>query len=194
MRQVTDGVTPADTGASAIRRVMIIGQPGSGKSTLARLLGEATGLPVKHVDHIHWMPGWQERDSAEKARLCREIHAREHWIFEGGHSVTWPERLARADLLIWLDVPLAVRAFRVARRTLRDYGRTRPDLPENCPERFDGEFWRWIWQTRRSGRANCRMCAEAAAGSTPVLHLRRLAHVNRYVGACAAEGRIRLTA
>ncbi|MEL6615862.1 MAG: AAA family ATPase, partial [Bacteroidota bacterium] len=33
-----------------MQRVMIVGGPGAGKSTLARRLGEATGLPVIHID------------------------------------------------------------------------------------------------------------------------------------------------
>lgn len=41
-----------------MQRVMIIGQPGSGKSTLAREMGKHTGLPVVHIDTIHWQPGW----------------------------------------------------------------------------------------------------------------------------------------
>ncbi len=131
---------------------MIIGQPGSGKSTLARALGDKLKLPVVHIDQIHWQPGWTERPAAEKSALCREVHRRERWIFEGGHSATWPERLERADTLIWLDIPLHVRAWRVAKRTLRHYGQSRPDLPEDCPERFSWEFTVWIWQTRKTGR------------------------------------------
>ena len=48
-----------------MKRVMIIGQPGSVKSTLARFLGERTGLPVVHIDKIHWKPGWNERETLE---------------------------------------------------------------------------------------------------------------------------------
>jgi adenylate kinase family enzyme len=40
-----------------MQRIMIIGRPGSGKSTLARELGRITGLPLVHIDHIHWEPG-----------------------------------------------------------------------------------------------------------------------------------------
>ena len=86
-----------------MQRVMIVGQPGSGKSTLARKLGQRTGLPVVHIDTIHWQPGWIERNRDEKTRLCLEVEARECWIFEGGHSATWENRMARADLLIWID-------------------------------------------------------------------------------------------
>ena len=92
---------------------MIIGQPGSGKSTLARRLGKILDLPVVHIDLIHWQSGWIERAKSEKDRLCSEVHTRDKWIFEGGHSNTWAERLGRADTLIFLDIPLAVRAWRV---------------------------------------------------------------------------------
>ncbi|WP_371168417.1 AAA family ATPase [Aliiroseovarius sp. 2305UL8-7] len=137
-----------------MKRVMVIGQPGSGKSTLARELGKRTGLPVIHIDKIHWMPGWVERDREEKTRLCREVHARAQWIFEGGHSVTWPERLSRCDTLVWLDVPLGLRVWRVFWRTFKDYGRSRVDLPDDCPERFSFEFYRYIWKTRHSAKRN----------------------------------------
>ncbi len=138
-----------------MQRVMIVGGPGSGKSTLARALGAATGLPVVHVDHIHWQPGWVERAPADKLRLAREVHSREAWIFEGNLASTFPERIARADTLIWLDLPVGLRLWRIVRRTLTGLGRTRPDLPADCPERLNFqslEFWKWTWDTRQSQR------------------------------------------
>lgn len=162
-------------------RVMIIGQPGSGKSTLALAIGEITGLPVFHIDHIHWQPGWVERENPEKDRLCAEVHARAQWIFEGGRSVTWRARGERCDTLIWLDYPLWIRAWRVLHRTLRFYGRSRLDLPEGCPEQFSFEFWLWIWNTRRSGRV---MMARFFAGADAEKTKHRLTssrHVARYL-------------
>jgi adenylate kinase family enzyme len=147
-----------------MRRVMVVGQPGSGKSTFARALGHRTGLPVIHIDHIHWQPGWVERPREEKTRLCREAEAREAWIFEGGHSATWGTRVARADLLVWLDRPVALRLWRVTRRMLRDLGRTRPGRPEGCPERLRNwpAFAAFIWRNRKVGRA---AMARLAAGA-----------------------------
>ncbi|MEM7296599.1 MAG: AAA family ATPase [Pseudomonadota bacterium] len=139
-----------------MQRVMIIGSPGSGKSTLARKMGEITFLPVVYIDQIHWQSGWVERSREEKARLCHEVHMRERWIFEGGHSTTWDERLARADTLIWLDFNVWRRLARVTWRSLRYWGQTRPDMAEGCPERLSAEFFGFIWRTRNTARARQR--------------------------------------
>jgi adenylate kinase family enzyme len=157
-----------------MNRIMIVGQPGSGKSTLAASLGRCTQLPVIHIDKIHWQSGWVERSKEEKTRLCLEAEKQEQWIFEGGHSATWPSRLGRADMLIWLDLPVGLRLWRVFRRAITGLGRTRPDMADGCPERLRSlpEFFRYIWRTRNSSRnAIERLIASAAAGCE-VVHLR----------------------
>jgi adenylate kinase family enzyme len=180
---VADGLSERQhqSASSAVKRVMIVGQPGSGKSWLAAEMGRITGLPVHHIDHIHWKSGWVERTTEEKTRLTREVHAQDAWIFEGGHSRTWGERLDRADTLIWLDFPLAVRYWRVIGRTIRHYGQTRPDLPEDCPERFSPEFLRWIWDTRRSGRVKMKEIFDTPPSHLTCLRFTRRWQVNEYV-------------
>lgn len=164
-----------------MKRVMVLGQPGAGKSTLAREIGRITGLPVIHVDLIHWMPGWTERPRDEKIALALAEEAKDSWVFEGGLSATWQNRLARADTVIHLDFPLWLRAWRVLKRTLRNYGRTRADLPKDCPEYFSAEFWGWIWRTRNTGRIRmCALIASAPSDKTCVT-LSSLAHVRAYL-------------
>lgn len=70
---------------------------------MAHELGMHMGLPVVYIDTVQWQSGWVERSRDEKTRLCREVEARDRWIFDGGHSATWENQLARADLLIWMD-------------------------------------------------------------------------------------------
>lgn len=156
-----------------MNRIMIVGQPGSGKSTLAQALGKRTGLPVIHVDKIHWQPGWVERSKAEKTRLCQEAEQQSRWIFEGGHSLTWPSRLIRADMLVCLDRPVGLRLWRVVRRAVTGLGQTRPDMADGCPERLSSlpEFIRYIWTTRDTGRAKIMRLAAAAPSGCEVVHL-----------------------
>lgn len=166
-----------------MKRVMIIGQPGSGKSTLARAVGERTGLPVFHIDKIHWREGWMERDKAEKTRLCLEVEAQELWVFEGGHSETWANRIARADTLVWLDRSLPLRLWRVVRRTVTGLGRTRPDMAAGCPERLDRLFGfaSFIWKTRRTSRLRMAQLAAAAPPTCRVFRLSSDAEAGRFI-------------
>ncbi|MAC82329.1 MAG: hypothetical protein CML66_30240 [Rhodobacteraceae bacterium] len=164
-----------------MRRIMIIGGPASGKSTLARAMGARLGLPVFHMDHIHWRPGWIERSPGNKMALVKQVVAQEAWVFEGGHSASNHLRLARADLLIWLDVPVTLRLWRAARRTIRDRGRVRPDMQRDCPETVAmlPAFLRFIWTTHRSSRAKARASFQAA--TIPKHRLTRLAEINTYL-------------
>lgn len=138
-----------------MQRVMVLGGPGSGKSTLARELGDRTGLPVYHVDQIIWTPGWVMRSTQESAQIARGIEARDSRLFDGFLTVTWPTRAARADTLIWLDLPIGLRVWRTLKRLAQNFGRVRPDMAKGCPEQVSGEFisflW-WMWQTRTTHR------------------------------------------
>ncbi len=164
-----------------MRRIMIIGGPGSGKSTLARLLGARLDLPVYYMDQIHWTPGWVERPQAERIEMVRDIIAREAWVFEGGHSMTQAARLERADLLIWLDIGVSLRIWRVVRRNLRGLGQVRVDMQEDCPERLDmlPEFLRYIWTTRHSSRMRSKSLFDGA--EIPKQRFRSLSDVKDFI-------------
>ncbi|MEL7300826.1 MAG: AAA family ATPase [Pseudomonadota bacterium] len=151
-----------------MQRIMIIGSPGSGKSTLAHALGERFGIPVFHMDReVHWLPGWQERPREDKSAIVRRIISEDAWVFEGGNSATYAERLARAEMLIWLDLPVGLRLWRVIRRAIRERGKTRPDLADNCPERLNmlPEFIGFILRTRVASRRKQRAVFEDASCS-----------------------------
>ncbi|GAA6180468.1 ATPase AAA [Shimia sp. NS0008-38b] len=170
------------------RRIMIIGGPGSGKSTLARQLGDALDLPVKHMDRaVHWLPGWQERPKHDKAPIVARIIAEPAWVFEGGHSETYADRLARADILIWLDSPVITRLYRVICRTFRDHGKTRPDMQDGCQEslRELPEFILFILRTRKRSTAKMRALYESA--QIEKHHFTTFQDINRFTAALTAE-------
>ena len=162
------------------RRIAIMGGPGSGKSTLARALGARLDLPV----FIHWKPDWVERPQSEKRTLVRDVLAQEAWVFEGGFSAIQAERLARAEVVIWLDLPYALRMWRVLRRTARWYGQVRPDMQDGCPEGRNPEmlaFWRFIWRTRHRSRAKIATSLDPVPGHLTLYHLRSRRQVRRFL-------------
>ncbi len=167
-----------------VQRVAIVGQPGSGKSTLALRLGEITGLPVFHMDHIHWRPGWQERDRTERVALALEILAKRAWILEGGLSIINETRAARAEVLIWLDFPLGLRVWRVLKRTIFYFGRSRPDLQRDCREGLNPEmfrFWRYIFRTRHSARKRIEASLVTAPDTLNVIRLTNPRQVSEFL-------------
>lgn len=57
-------------------KIAILGTSGSGKSTLAKRLGERYGLPVLHMDTVHFLPGWVEGPSPRKKPLSGSFSTR----------------------------------------------------------------------------------------------------------------------
>ena len=119
-----------------MKKIMIIGCGGSGKSTLAKDLHKITGLELIHLDRIFWTPGWKELPREEWIEKNKKILAeKESWIMDGNYGSTMDMRLEKADTIIFMDTPTQVRLFRVLKRIVKHYGRSRPDMPDNCPEK-----------------------------------------------------------
>lgn len=174
-----------------MNRVMIVGQPGAGKSWLAKQIGARTGLPVMHMDTIFFKEGWTLRERSERIEMARQVEAGDAWIFEGGMPATYDNRLDRADTLIVLEFPLLLRMWRVFWRTVKYYGRTRPDVPEGCPERFNYGFWKWIWDTRKSARIRNRQLIETAGPEKHVFVLRNRREMARFLQGLDSAGKKR---
>jgi len=130
----------------------VIGCSGAGKTTLALELGRLTGLPVIHLDQIYWRPGWQKTPDEEWRNTVHGLIDQDEWIMDGNFSGTLPERVAKADLVVFFDFPTYVCVRRVLARWIKYRGRTRPDLHPGCPEKIDIEFLKWIWQYNKRSR------------------------------------------
>ena len=157
-----------------MERIMIIGCGGAGKSTLARQLGAKLNLPVVHLDKLFWRPGWEQISREEFDRLHREALAQEKWIIDGNYDRTMGERAKYCDTIIYLDFSRAACLMGVAKRVLTSYGRVRPDMAEGCPERFDLDFLKWIWDFNKNNREKTyRLLNETEEKETVVLKNRR---------------------
>ena len=95
-------------------RISIIGLPGSGKSTLARLISERFSVPHIHIDRF-WFeaggrddyntPGIENVRAKVKQKVSEAISSNE-WVSDGVYSRVQPEIARRADLVIFLDIPV----------------------------------------------------------------------------------------
>ncbi|URQ74143.1 MAG: DNA topology modulation protein FlaR [Candidatus Ochrobactrum gambitense] len=166
---------------------MIFGGAGSGKSMLARELGHLLNLPVIHIDTIYWQPGWVMRPLDEIARLTNDAADGDHWVFEGNHSHTMPHRASRADMLIFLDISTGRRLVRVVRRILKYHGRTRPDMGDGCPERFDWNFIKWVVSYRKNGRIRALKFMKQAPNHLIKRHLRSPRDVDAFLDGIRRE-------
>lgn len=151
------------------QRIVILGPPGSGKSTLARRLGTRYGLPVFHLDRASWRPGWVEAEPASFRAEVERIAALPAWVVDGNYTDTIAPRFARADTVIYLDMPAWRCTARVLRRTLSSLKRVRRDGPEGCPEQLSFAFLHYTATWNRIRRARSLALVESFAGRRIVL-------------------------
>ena len=168
---VRDGSIPFHT----VERIVILGPGGAGKTTLAIALAELTRVPIVHLDHLFWRPGWKPAPPDEAQHALLEVVARDRWILDGnflGDDAAYAEpRFDRADTVIFLDLPRSTCLWRVARRLARDHGRARADLPEGCREQFDLGFLKSIWSYPRTTRPRVLQLLDHLSEDVDVHHL-----------------------
>src|SRR6266508_7057534 len=98
-------------------RAVILGTSGAGKSTVARALGEAYRLP--HIDLDELTTGSYPPITGEGfVSRVREVVAGPDWIIDGDYQRRLGDLvLSRAEVAVWLDLPLRVSLARMWRRT-----------------------------------------------------------------------------
>jgi adenylate kinase family enzyme len=100
-----------------LKRIAIIGLPGSGKSTFATKLGNILDIPVHHLDR-HMFDGNKKRDKKEFLLVKQALVNEECWIIEGCSISTLEMRFARADTIIYFNLPRLVCIWRSFKRWL----------------------------------------------------------------------------
>jgi adenylate kinase family enzyme len=135
------------------RRIAIAGAPGAGKTTLARALSPLVGAPAVELDELAHGPAWTIRPEFVDEVVA--FTGGERWITEWQFDEARPIIAARADTLVWLDLPrwiVMVRLFRrcVARQWRREVlwgGNTEPPLWTVLVE--PNHMLRWGWRSIR---------------------------------------------
>lgn len=165
----------------AVKKVLVIGSSGAGKSVFSRRLGEATGLPVIHLDSHFWRAGWVEPTKEVWRAQVEELLKGDEWIIDGNYSGTMDLRLASCDTVIFLDFPRHICTMGVIKRAYHYRGRSRPDLPADCPEKIDWSFIKWTWNYPTRSRPGVLERLSRASAHAKIITLHNRAEVNEFL-------------
>ena len=166
------------------RRILVTGTSGAGKTTLARALATRLGVPHTDIDGLYHGPGWVPR--AEFVAEATALAASAEWVTEWQYSVVRGVLLARADLLVWLDLTRAAVMRQVVPRTLRRRlrsvemwnGNLEPPLWTIFTRR--DHILRWAWRTHPKTAARVRRVL-ASDDPPPVVRLRTRREVHAWL-------------
>jgi len=135
--------------SASVQRVLVAGSSGAGKSTLAAELSRRLALPYTELDSLYHGPGWVPRP--QFLDDVRALIAGERWVTEWMYAEARPMMLARADTLVWLDLPRRTVMHRVLRRSVRRAVGRAPIFngnTESFRDWLDPEHpIRWAWTT-----------------------------------------------
>jgi predicted kinase len=97
-------------------RILILGRTGSGKTTLARQVAAALGVPHVELDSLYFGPDFSRAPLSLLRERTSAAIAGDRWVTDGNkravRDLVWP----RADTVIWLDYPVYVSLWRLAKR------------------------------------------------------------------------------
>ena len=177
-----------------MRRVSVVGTSGSGKSTVASALAAALGADVLELDSVFHQPNWVPLPTSEFRRRVAAVTAGERWVIDGNYSskvgdVVW----ARADTVVWLDLPRRTVMRRILWRTLRRVA-GRAELWNGNREHWRNFFTldkeesviAWAWQTHAANRVKYEAAmADPANGHLRFVRLTSPAAVRGFLRAAA---------
>jgi energy-coupling factor transporter ATP-binding protein EcfA2 len=97
-------------------RILILGRTGSGKTTIARELAAVLGVPHVELDSLYFGPDFSTTPPSLLRERTIAAIAGARWVIDGNkravRDLVWP----RADTIIWLDYPVFVSLWRLAKR------------------------------------------------------------------------------
>jgi adenylate kinase family enzyme len=101
--------------------------------------------------------------------LQANLVAGERWVIDDNYGGTFDIRFERADTVVVLALSRSRCLARALRRTIRNWGRT--VQADDCPERVDLAFLRWIWRYPLDSRPRLDAALERHRGHLRVVEL-----------------------
>ena len=162
---------------------MIASASGSGKTTLGREVARRLEVPFVEVDSLVHGPNWVETPDDELREQMQPIVDSDAWVIDGTYRRKLGDLvLARADTVVWLDLPIRVWFPRLVRRTYRRL-RGREELWNANKESLRSAVWGreslFAWAFRMHFGRRRRYPHELAA--YPVVRLRSRREVEEWL-------------
>jgi len=171
-------------------RVSVVGNSGSGKYSLARRVAVILDSPCIELDAIHHLTGWQAIDPAEFEARVDAITRAESWVIDGNYRTVVVDGpvWARADTIVWLDLPRSTVMRQVVRRTLRRTVRRERLWNGNREPLTNLWVWhpysiiRWAWtQHYKYEDLYCQAMTSPALGHIKFIRLRSHAAADEWL-------------
>ncbi len=167
-----------------MRRILVYGVTGSGKSTLARRVAARLGLPYHPVDDLTWEPGWVPVPHEVQRERIAAVCADDNGVLDHAYGAWLDVPLARADLVVCLDLPRWRSFGRLLRRSFGNVVHGTPTCNGNR-ETFRQTFLSrdsiLSWHVRSFARKRRRMRAwQTDPAMPPVVLLRTPAEVETW--------------
>jgi adenylate kinase family enzyme len=175
-----------------VRRISVVGTSGAGKSTFAFALAGVLGVPWLELDSVHHQADWTPLPVSEFRDRVLAVASGPGWVIDGNYRTVQDIVWARADTVVWLDLPKRTVMRRVVFRTLRRVG-GRVELWNGNRERWRNFFtWddqesviAWAWHTHGSLRERyAAELADPALSHLRVVRLRSPRSVRRFLRTC----------
>jgi adenylate kinase family enzyme len=182
-------VGPDGHRARHMKRVAVFGNAGGGKSTLAKRLAELTGLPLYPLDTIQFRAGGGEVPHQEYLQAHADLLRRDAWIIDGFGCVAsaW-ERFARADTLVYVDLPLITHHWWVTKRLIKGLFATPEGWPDNSPMWSSTmSSYRVLWLCHRRLTPRYRQLVAEVAAPKRAHHLKSPAEMTAFLDAIERE-------
>ncbi|HEX5297168.1 MAG TPA: shikimate kinase [Streptosporangiaceae bacterium] len=167
----------------------MVGTSGSGKSTLGKALAKRLGADFLKLDSVFHQPGWMPLPDEEFRRRVGDAVAGERWVVDGNYSKVRDIVWARADTVVWLDLPKRIVMRRIIWRSFRRAAR-RTELWNGNREHWRNLFSldkeesiiTWAWQTHAANRGKyAAAMADEANGELHFVRLKNPAEIRRFL-------------
>lgn len=89
-------------------RIIVIGPPGSGKTYFSEIIKNYFEGPMIHIDNVLWQNNLIPLSTEELRNHINKIIQTDKWIIDGTYLKLLPDRIKRASLIFYLDIPINV--------------------------------------------------------------------------------------